>query len=139
MPYRSAHPLPSLDDFEAMARAAFAGLPREFRDLTGDVMFAVQDFPDRDTLDGLGLRSGYQLLGLFHGAPLAARVANAAGPEPTMIFLYRQPILNVWAHGRDDLADIVRHVLVHEIGHHFGLSDADMEAIEATVDQDANE
>ncbi len=139
MPHRPVHPQPSLDDLEAMARAAFAALPEEFTTLTGDVMFVVQDFPDSETIAGLGLRSGYQLLGLFRGAPLAARIANAAGPEPTMIFLYRRPILNMWAGGNDDLADIVRHVLVHEIGHHFGLSDADMEAINNAPDQDAKE
>jgi predicted Zn-dependent protease with MMP-like domain len=134
MPHRTAAPLPSLDDLEAMARAAFAALPAEFRALTGDILFRVADFPDRETIAELGLDSGYELLGLFHGAPLSAHVANAAGPEPTMIFLYRRPILNFWERGEDSLADIVRNVLIHEIGHHFGLSDADMDAIERAAD-----
>lgn len=134
MPWRPGTPLPSLDDIEALARAAFKALPQSFRSLTGGILFAVQDFPDAGTIADLGLENGYQLLGLFHGAPLSAHVANMAGPEPTRITLYRMPILNVWADSADDLPSIVRHVLVHEIGHHFGLSDADMEAIEAAAD-----
>lgn len=134
MPRRFATPLPSLDDIEALARAAFAALPEEFRALTGGIVFAVQDFPDTGTIADLGLHNGYELLGLFHGAPLSAHIANMAGPEPTRITLYRMPILNFWAEGTDDLPSIVRHVLVHEIGHHFGLSDADMAAIEAAAD-----
>ena len=134
MPRGLATPLPSLDDIEALAGAAFAALPQEFRALTGDIVFAVQDFPDAETVADLGLREDEDLLGLFHGAPLSAQIANMAGPEPTMIFLYREPILAFWAEGGEDLAHIVRHVLVHEIGHHFGLSDADMEVIEAAAD-----
>jgi len=134
MPHRDTASLPSLDDLEALARAAFAALPAEFRALTGDVVFRVADFPDRETIARLGLSSGYELLGLFHGAPLSAHVANAAGLDPTMIFLYRMPILSFWERGEDVLADVVRNVLIHEIGHHFGLSDADMEAIETAAD-----
>jgi len=134
MPRGPATPLPSLDDIGALARAAFAALPDEFRALTGDIVFAVQDFPDAETVAELDLGEDEDLLGLFHGAPLSAQIANMAGPEPTMIFLYRKPILDFWAEGDEDLAHIVRHVLVHEIGHHFGLSDADMEAIEAAAD-----
>lgn len=127
--------LPTLDALEAMAREAFATLPQEFRGLTGDIVFRVADFPDQETIGGLGLRSGLQLLGLFHGVPLSAHLANEAGPEPTMIFLYRKPILNFWqTSDGDSLFDIVRNVLVHEIGHHFGFSDEDMERIEAAAD-----
>jgi predicted Zn-dependent protease with MMP-like domain len=125
---------PSLDDLQAMAEEAFAGLPEEFRDLTGDIVFTVQDFPDRETIAGLGLRTGYELLGLFRGAPLSAHEANRAGPLPTMIFLFARPILNYWRRDGGALSDIVRHVLIHEIGHHFGLSDDDMEAIEGEED-----
>ncbi|HUJ02411.1 MAG TPA: metallopeptidase family protein [Rhizomicrobium sp.] len=122
---------PSLDDLQAMAEEAFAGLPEEFRELTGDIVFMVQDFPDSEMRAGLKLKTGYELLGLFHGSPLAAREANRGRPDPTMIFLFRRPILNYWRSEGGTLMEIVRHVLIHEIGHHFGLSDADMEAIEA--------
>ncbi len=125
---------PSLDDLQAMAEQAFAALPAQFRDLTGDIVFTVQEFPDRDQVAGLGLRTGYELLGLFHGQPLAVREANMGGPNPTMIFLFRRPILQYWRREGGALSDIVRHVLIHEIGHHFGLSDADMEGIEAEGD-----
>lgn len=124
---------PSLDDIEALARTAFAGLPEEFRALTGDVVFMVRDFPDRDTLADLDIEDRYELLGLFHGAPFSAHAANAAGPDPTMIFLYRKPILRYWRDTGEELSAIVRNVLIHEIGHHFGLSDEDMDAIEAAA------
>ncbi|HEX4078456.1 MAG TPA: metallopeptidase family protein [Rhizomicrobium sp.] len=122
---------PSLDDLEALARDCFAGLPAEFRALVEDIGFVLQDFPDEDTLKHLDLESEFDLLGLFHGSGLAARTANHGVVEPTMILLYRRPILDYWADGDETLGDIVRHVLVHEIGHHFGLSDDDMHAIEA--------
>ena len=134
MPWHPGTPLPSLDEMETLARDAFQALPESFRALTGGILFAVQDFPDTETVAKLGLENGLQLLGLFHGAPLSAHLTNMAGPEPTRITLYRMPILNFWADSPDDLPAIVRHVLVHEIGHHFGLSDADMEAIEAAAD-----
>jgi predicted Zn-dependent protease with MMP-like domain len=127
--------LPSLDTLEALAREAFATLPREFRELTGNIVFRVADFPDSDTIASLQLRSGYELLGLFHGAPLAWHIANEAGPEPTQIFLYRKPILNFWRTSDGvSLSAIVRNVLIHEIGHHFGFSDEDMDRIEAAAD-----
>jgi predicted Zn-dependent protease with MMP-like domain len=121
---------PSLDDLEAMARAAFAELPAEFQALVEGIAFVVQDFPDEDTMKELGLESDFELLGLFHGSDLAARQANRGVPEPTMILLYRRPILDYWAEHDETLGAVVRHVLVHEIGHHFGLSDDAMHAIE---------
>ena len=125
---------PSLDDMEALARAGFAGLPEEFRALTGDIVFVVEDFPDESVMRDLELESEFEILGLFHGPDLAAREANRGAPMPTMIILYRRPVLDYWAEHEDALGDIVRHVLVHEIGHHFGLSDADMEALEAAAE-----
>ena len=124
---------PSLDVFEQLAEAAFAGLPEQFRTLTGDVLFAVADFPDDDMLDDLGLESPFDLLGLFEGAGLTELgVTPQTGTMPNRVWLFRRPILDFWAEQADDtLGDIVAHVLVHEIGHHFGLSDDDMEAIEA--------
>jgi predicted Zn-dependent protease with MMP-like domain len=122
---------PTLDDFEALAADAFASLPAEFRVLTGDIIFVVQDFPDEDVIRDMELESEFDILGLFHGPDLGARVANHGAPEPTVILLYRRPILDYWAEHREPLGNVVRHVLVHEVGHHFGLSDDQMEAIEA--------
>ena len=121
---------PSLDQLEALAREAFARLPQEFRDLTGDMVFFVQDFPEDDVINDLELDSPYDILGLFSGPDLAERSGAFQVSSPTMIFLYRRPILDYWAEEGESLEHIVRHVLVHEIGHHFGLSDEQMEAIE---------
>jgi len=125
---------PSLDDFETMAAQAFSLLPAEFRALTGDVVFVVQDFPDDDVLRDMELQSEFDILGLFQGPDLGTRVANDGPPDPTMILLYRRPILDYWAEHEEKLGDVVRHVVVHEIGHHFGLSDDQMEAIEEEAD-----
>lgn len=121
---------PSLDDLEILARETFATLPQEFRALTDGIVFVVQDFPDEDVMRDMELESEFEILGLFHGPDLARRVANEGVPDPTMILLYRRPILDYWAEHHETLGDVVRHVLVHEIGHHFGLSDEDMEGIE---------
>jgi predicted Zn-dependent protease with MMP-like domain len=125
---------PSLDDFELLARDAFAGLPAEFRALVDGIMFVVQDFPDEDVIKDMELESEFEILGLFQGPDLAARESNIGVPDPTMILLYRRPILDYWAEHHEKLGDIVRHVLIHEIGHHFGLSDDEMEGIEAAAD-----
>jgi predicted Zn-dependent protease with MMP-like domain len=121
---------PSLDDIEALARDGFATLPEAFRRLCGELVFMVQDFPDDAVLDDMEAETPFDILGLFHGADLAAREAGHNAPEPTMVFLYRRPILDYWAEHGEPLGHIVRHVLIHEIGHHFGLSDDAMEAIE---------
>jgi predicted Zn-dependent protease with MMP-like domain len=121
---------PSIDEIERLAREAYAKLPENFRALCGDVVFAVQEFPSDEVMRDLNLESEFELLGLFQGATLADRVANRGRPEPTMIFLYRRPILDYWTENHGTLGAIVRHVTVHEIGHHFGLSDDAMEAIE---------
>jgi predicted Zn-dependent protease with MMP-like domain len=125
---------PSLDDFELLARDAFASLPGEFRALVDGIMFVVQDFPDKDVVKDMELESEFEILGLFQGLDLAARESNIGVPDPTMILLYRRPILDYWAEHHEKLGDIVRHVLVHEIGHHFGLSDDEMEGIEEAAD-----
>jgi predicted Zn-dependent protease with MMP-like domain len=125
---------PSLDDLQGLASEAFAGLPAEFRSLTGDIVFVVQDFPAAEVIRDMQLEDEFEILGLFHGPDLSARVANQGWPEPTLILLYRRPILDYWAEHHERLGDIVRHVLVHEIGHHFGLSDGEMEAIEADAE-----
>lgn len=122
---------PSLDDIEALARDTFAQLPESFRGLCEGVVIQVADFPDEETLEEMGAQSEFDLLGLFRGRGLAHSEATAAtGAFPNMIWLYRRPLLDYWCEGEDGLRDVVAHVLVHEIGHHFGLSDADMERIE---------
>ena len=121
---------PSIDEIERLAREAHVKLPEKFRALCGDVLFIVQEFPNDDVMRDLDLESEFDLLGLYQGSTLADRIGNRDRPEPTMIFLYRRPILDYWAEHRGTLSSIVRHVVVHEIGHHFGLSDDDMEAIE---------
>jgi predicted Zn-dependent protease with MMP-like domain len=125
---------PSLDDFELLARDAFASLPGEFRALVDGIVFVVQDFPDKDVVKDMELESEFEILGLFQGLDLAARESNIGVPDPTMILLYRRPILDYWAEHHEKLGDIVRHVLVHEIGHHFGLTDDEMEGIEEAAD-----
>ena len=122
---------PSLDDIEAIARDAFAGLPETFRKLSGDIQIRVTEFPEEQVLTDLELQSEFDILGLFQGIGLAHDDATArTGQLPNMIWLYRRPILDYWAEHEETLGAIVSHVLIHEIGHHFGLSDDDMEAIE---------
>jgi predicted Zn-dependent protease with MMP-like domain len=123
---------PSLEDFEIMAAEAFARLPESFRARCADLVIKVEDFPDEDVLDDLDADTPYDILGLYQGISLAGR--DSAPPVgPDMVFLYRRPMLDFWAEFEDTLGHIVTHVLVHEIGHHFGLSDADMETIEAAA------
>jgi predicted Zn-dependent protease with MMP-like domain len=125
---------PSLDDLAALAEAAFAALPEGFRKMTGDVIFRVDDFPDAEVLDALGIEDAFELTGLYQGVDLSRRSVFDPSPQPSMVFLYRRPILDEWAErGEVTLEELVSHVLVHEIGHHFGLSDAQIEAIEAAA------
>jgi predicted Zn-dependent protease with MMP-like domain len=121
---------PSLAELEVMASEVFARLPKRFRDLAADIVIRVDDFPTDEVLDQLGAQTEFDLLGLFHGVGLPFRSESAAVQMPNMIWLYRRPILDYWAEHDETLGAIVKHVLVHEIGHHFGLSDADMMAIE---------
>ena len=121
---------PSLAEFEAIADAAFARLPSRFRDLCKDVVIRIEDFPTDEVLDAMNIESPFDLLGLYHGVDLSRRSVMDPAAMPEMVFLYRRPILDYWAEHEDALGHIVTHVLVHEIGHHFGLSDADMHRIE---------
>jgi predicted Zn-dependent protease with MMP-like domain len=126
---------PSLDDMAAMAQAAFARLPEAFRSMTGHVLFRVDDFPDEETLAALEIEDPFDLTGLYHGVDLAHRSVLDPEVHPSMVFLYRRPILDEWAaRGDVTLEELVGHVLVHEIGHHFGLSDDQIDAIEAAAD-----
>lgn len=123
---------PSLDDFAALAEAAFARLPEGFRRMTGALVFRIDDFADDDTLDALEIEDPYDLTGLYHGVDLLRRSVLDPAPDVSRVHLYRRPILDEWAaRGDVSLSDLITHVLVHEIGHHFGLSDADIDAIEA--------
>ena len=132
-PFAALH-APSVADFETLAQAAFAQLPASFRRLCEGLVIQVADFPDDETLDEMGVESEFDLLGLFRGRGLPGRPAvEETGAMPNMIWLYRRPLLDFWCEGEDSLGAVVTHVLVHEIGHHFGLSDDDMDTIEATA------
>jgi predicted Zn-dependent protease with MMP-like domain len=123
---------PSLADFERLAEAAYAELPENFRALCEGLVIRIEDFADDEVLDHLGADSEFDVLGLFRGRGLAQGEAfGRSGQLPNMVWLYRRPILDYWAEHDETLGAIVRHVLVHEIGHHFGLSDDDMARIEA--------
>lgn len=126
---------PTLEDFEILGREAFDGLPEEFRSLCDDIQISVAEYAGKDVLKSLGLSSPYDLLGLFEGLGLAQGASEIrTGQMPNRIWLYRRAILEYWVDRDETLDAIVRHVLIHEIGHHFGLSDDDMEAIEAEAD-----
>jgi predicted Zn-dependent protease with MMP-like domain len=125
---------PSLAELEAMAREVFEGLPEHFRKLCEGVVVRVDDFPSEEVLDELQASSEFDLLGLFQGTGLPFQSHSDVARMPNMIWLYRRPILDYWAEHEEALGHVVRHVLIHEIGHHFGLSDDDMAAIEATAD-----
>ena len=126
---------PSLDDIEGIARESFAALPDTFRALCGEIEFRVSEFPEADVLDELGAESEFDILGLFVGVGIAQdAAAGHTGQLPNRVWLYRRPILDYWAENVETLGAVVSHVLVHEIGHHFGLSDDDMEAIESSAD-----
>jgi predicted Zn-dependent protease with MMP-like domain len=125
---------PSLAELEALAGEVFRDLPKDFRALCADVIIQVDDFPTDEVLEEMRAETEFDLLGLFQGVGLPFRSESAAVQMPNMIWLYRRPILDYWAEHDETLGAIVRHVLVHEIGHQFGLSDADMAAIEVAAD-----
>jgi predicted Zn-dependent protease with MMP-like domain len=122
---------PSLAEMEAVAHDMFAQLPGHFRDLCEGLIIQVDDFPTEEVLNEMDAESEFDLLGLFQGTGLPHQSNNDVARLPNMIWLYRRPILDYWAEHEETLGELIRHVLVHEIGHHFGLSDDDMEAIEA--------
>ncbi|SFK50395.1 metallopeptidase family protein [Methylorubrum salsuginis] len=126
---------PSLAEIEALADAAFAALPEEFRRLCHGIRIHVDDFPDEETLTEMECESEFDLLGLFRGVGLAQSGEVATGQMPNAVWLYRRPLLDYWAEHDESLGHLVTHVLVHEIGHHFGLSDDDMAGIEAAADE----
>jgi len=121
---------PSLEEFEVIAAEAYRRLPAKFRVLCEGLVIQVDDFPTEEVLDHMEIDDPFDLMGLFQGVGLPFRSDSVPGQMPNMIWLYRRPILDYWAEHDDTLGAVVTHVLVHEIGHHFGLSDEDMEAIE---------
>jgi len=123
---------PSLADLDALAQEALATIPEELKQHLGAVVIRVEDFPDDETADEMELESAFDLLGLYRGVALPHQSVSSPRSGIDMIFLYRRPILDYWCETGTDLSDVVRHVLIHEIGHHFGFSDEDMERIENT-------
>jgi predicted Zn-dependent protease with MMP-like domain len=124
---------PDLAAFEELAQAAWARLPETFRAPAGDLLIRVDDFATDEVLDALGIDDAFDLLGLYHGVSLDKKSLLDVPQQPDMVFLYRRPLLDEWANSDVTLGEVVTHVLVHEVGHHFGFSDADMERIEAAV------
>jgi len=121
---------PSLAELEALAQSALATIPDELKRHLGPVVIRLEDFPDEETEEEMGLDSPFDLLGLYRGVALPHKSVSSTSATIDMIFLYRRPILDYWCETGEDLAHVVRHVLIHEIGHHFGFSDDDMERIE---------
>ena len=121
---------PSLDDLAALAEAALATIPEALRAHVGSVVLRVDDFPDEEVERDMELESPFDLLGLYRGVDMLHKSVSDPRPQVDMIFLYRRPLLDYWCETGEDLASVVRHVLIHEIGHHFGFSDEDMDRLE---------
>jgi len=124
---------PTLREFEDLAATAWQQIPTEFRELARDVLIRIEDFASKDVLNSLGIENEFELMGVYQGVSLERKSVLDIAQEPDTVILFRRPILDYWADGDETLGDLVTHVLIHEIGHHFGLSDDDMEAIEAKV------
>ncbi len=124
---------PSLEEMETLASEAYAALPEQFRALCEGLVIRVEDFPTEEVVEDMRAQTEFDLLGLFQGVGLPFRSESAPETMPNMVWLYRRPILDYWAEHDDSLGEIITHVLVHEIGHHFGLSDEDMLAIEESA------
>lgn len=124
---------PTLTDFEMLAADAWQKLPAEFRAVAGDLLIRVEDFATDEVLESLGIEDPFELTGLYQGVALTNQSISDNAREPDMVFLYRRAILDEWTDTGEEPGHLIAHVLVHEIGHHFGFSDEDMEAIEAEV------
>ena len=125
---------PSADEMEAIARRALQALPEPFAGHLRDVVLLVEEFADDATLEAMGIEEPFDLTGIYEGIPITDRSVEHSGTLPDRIRLFRRPILDEWAGGEDSLEHLVAHVLVHEVGHHFGLSDEDMHALEESVE-----
>ena len=121
---------PTIADIEALGKRALDTIPDEFKQHLGPLVIRVEEFPDEETEDAMGLESPFDILGLYRGVALPHQSVTAPRTQIDMVFLYRRPILDYWCETGEDLAAVVRHVLIHEIGHHLGFSDEDMERIE---------
>jgi len=132
---RRLGPPPSADEIEAIARATLRALPEQFAQSLGDIVLLVEEFADEATLEAMEIEDPFGLTGIYEGVPLTERSVTQSGTLPEQIRLFRRPILDEWAGGDDTLEHLVTHVLVHEVGHHFGLSDEDMHALEDRADQ----
>ncbi len=130
---------PDLADMDAMARAALDVIPDSLRRFAKDVVIRVEDFPSDEICKEMKLETPFDLLGLYDGVALDEKDIGTSDTQPDMVFLYRRPILDYWAETGEDLNRIVRHVLIHEIGHHFGFSDADMERLEREADAETGD
>ena len=128
---------PTLEDVERLAQTALAGIPEVLARHVQNVVMRADDFPDDETIREMELESPFDLLGLYRGVSLDQKSVADAPQDVDMIFLYRRPLLDYWCETGEDLTRLIRHVLIHEIGHHFGFSDADMEAIDAATDNAA--
>jgi len=126
------HLPPSLADIEALAWSALGTIPPRLKQHLGPLLIRVEEFPDEETEEAMGLDSPFDILGLYSGVALPHKSVSDPRPNMDMVFLYRRPILDYWCETGEDLARLVRHVLIHEIGHHFGFSDEDMTRIEAS-------
>jgi predicted Zn-dependent protease with MMP-like domain len=122
-----------MEEIETIARRALEALPEEFARSLGDVVLIVEDFADDETLAAMEIEDPFDLSGIYEGIPLTERSVDQSGTLPDRIRLFRRPILDEWADGEDTLEHLVTHVLIHEVGHHFGLSDEDMHALEESM------
>ena len=129
-------PPPSAEEIAAIARAALERLPEPFAGSLGDIVLLVEDFADEATLKAMGIDDPFDLTGLYDGIPLTEKSVDHSGTLPERVLLFRRPILDEWAGGEDTLEHLVAHVLIHEVGHHFGLSDEDIHALEDSVERD---
>ncbi len=130
MPIRKQVTAPTIADIEAMARAAMKTIPEPLRRHAANIVIRVEDFPDEETQAEMELESPFDLLGLYSGVSLDLKSVSDTPSDVDIIFLYRRPMLDYWCETGEDLGHIVRHVLIHEIGHHFGFSDEAMHRIE---------
>ena len=124
---------PSADEIEGIARRTLAALPEPFASYLGDVVLLVEEFADDETLVAMAIEDPFELTGIYEGIPIRDKSVEQSGTMPDRIRLFRRPILDEWADGEDTLEHLVAHVLIHEAGHHFGLSDEDMHRLEDSI------